>query len=885
MANVTTSTVILQPLSTLSGQYPSSTDGSAGFTTVTVNYGDNVIIPIRSGSTTGAAGTSNYGYAPNGTTQTGGTLSFPGTNYSSSNTIINATVAGVTTDGLVSFWCQPSNGGSTVGWRARVQVNVNLDTSISLNSTSISLSSGATSYTNGLTEGGAGTIYYVFSASNISNGSNLEALRAGGDSRYIARTFTTATSKPFSTDGATATITNGLPTSGSSTFYIYAANLSGQNSVKLSNYYTVTAPSAQPPTVEATKGIVSNGFGMYSNPTGTTSGDITYKWTTTGGGPNNKSSYDDGWKTANVNLGENAFVGTEWVGTTWTVQARATVDGGSSFEYSDTSSTTLPTYSVTAPTSIQEGQQGNFANSATNGLGPIYYQVTTASGGDFATSTGQIYTSTFGVTPTLDGITEGNETATVKLYINNTFNSSNYIYAEDTFLITDPPAAATAPVVSNTQTFAATASATTTCTIALTSSGTNGTLEYNVSTSATVPTSGWQTSATVSVSRGTSYYFWARRSSTAYDRSDSAITVPYLPISDSSISIGTPTDKNGNALSTNVAGVYVIPNTYGTSAGDNILIPYSNGGSVDQYRVVSDDTQNRWLDTDNGTSGTFVLEMNSSGGSYSELPASGQTWEYEFEGRRQAQYGGDPSTADSVWVSVDGSQTRRLFRESATSYSVSRSAASINEGQSVTFTVTTVSVANDTTVDYTISGISSDDLSAGSLTGTLTISANTAFTSITLDNDTLTEGTETATFTLAATDSESNSTGSPSTSVTIADTSTQPGGGGSGDDLSGGTANAYGLAIKNQAGTQTILDDTSRIGSSLASGSLTLTNSNTSGTLFSGFNCSSSATTGFIIKWTGLAWSTPTITRSSNGITVTRLGSANGTITVYLVRY
>src|SRR5210317_1934766 len=318
MANVTTSTVILQPVSTFTGDYPSATNGSNGFTTVTVNYGDNVIIPIRSGSTGSSAGTANYGYSPNGTTQTGGTLSFPGTTYSSSNTTINATVSGVTTDGLVSFWCQPSDGGSTVGWSARVLVNVNLDTTISLNSTSISLAAGDTYYQNGLTGCGAGTIYYVFNVSNISNGTNLDALRTGGDSRYIARTFTTATSKPFSTDGATATITNGLPTSGSSTFYIYAANLNGQNSVKLSNSYTVTAPSAQPPSVSAPKQIIPNGFGLYSNPTGSTSGTVTYQWSTNGGGPNSKISYSTGY-TSNQNLG----VGTEWIGTTWSVQARA----------------------------------------------------------------------------------------------------------------------------------------------------------------------------------------------------------------------------------------------------------------------------------------------------------------------------------------------------------------------------------------------------------------------------------------------------------------------------------------------------------------------------------------------------------------------------------
>jgi hypothetical protein len=892
MANVTTSTVILQPVSTFSGAYPSATSGSNGFTTVTVNYGDNVIIPIRSGSTGSSAGTANYGYSPNGTTQTGGTLSFPGTTYSSSNTTINATVSGVTNNGLVSFWCPPSDGGSSVGWRARVQVNVNLDTSISLNSTSISIAAGATSYQNGLTGGGAGTIYYVFSASNISNGSNLDALRAGGDSRYIARTFTAATSKPFSTDGATATITNGLPTSGSSTFYIYAADVFGQNSVKLSNTYTVTAPtpSAQPPSVSATKGIIPNGFGMYSNPTGTTSGTIEYQWTTTGGGsgPNRNVNNSYGWRTSG-NLSQNAAVGTEWVGTTWSVQARATVDNGASYVYSSSSSVTLPEYTVTAPTSIQEGQQGNFSNSATNGLGPIYYQVTTASGGDFATSTGQIYTSTFGVTPTSDGITEGNETATVKLYINNTFDSANYIYAEDTFLITDPPATITAPTVSNTQTFATTASATTTCTIALSSSGQNGTLQYNVSTSTAVPTSGWDTNATVSVNRGTAYYFWARRSSTAYDRSNSAITVPYLPISDSSITLGVPTDKNGNALTANIAGVYVIPNTYGTSAGDNILIPYSNGGSVDQYRAVSDDAQNYWLSTANGTSGTFVLEMNSSGGSYSELPASGQTWEYEFEGRRPPIYGGHPSTADAYWTSVDGSQTRRLYREPSASYSVS-SPNSVNEGQTLTFTITTTSVANGTTVGWTLTGLQSGDYTTND-SSPATIQNNTATVVFSIVNDNVADGNKTATLTLAALDSASAPTGTPSSSTTVVDTS-NPGSGGTGSSTPGGSANTYGLQIINSSGNQVIIDDTSRLTNFLASDNINTLSESTK-TMFTNFDCNDKTETGFIVTWSGALYSSPTITRRSSalgGITVTKntndtTSDTAGIAIIELVRY
>jgi len=74
MATVYSSTIIYQPLSTLSGQYPSSTDGTNGFTTVTANYGDTVVVTLRSGSSGTTAGTSNYGNTPNGNTNTGGTF-------------------------------------------------------------------------------------------------------------------------------------------------------------------------------------------------------------------------------------------------------------------------------------------------------------------------------------------------------------------------------------------------------------------------------------------------------------------------------------------------------------------------------------------------------------------------------------------------------------------------------------------------------------------------------------------------------------------------------------------------------------------------------------------------------------------------------------------
>lgn len=102
------------------------------------------------------------------------------------------------------------------------------------------------------------------------------------------------------------------------------------------------------------------------------------------------------------------------------------------------------------------------------------------------------------------------------------------------------------------------------------------------------------------------------------------------------------------------------------------------------------------------------------------------------------------------------------------------SPASANEGDTVTFTVDTQNVDNGTTVGYTITGIDANDLSAGSLTGNITITSNTGTVAVTLANDQTTEGTETMTLTLAATDSAGTSTGSLSSSTTINDTSTTP---------------------------------------------------------------------------------------------------------------
>lgn len=98
------------------------------------------------------------------------------------------------------------------------------------------------------------------------------------------------------------------------------------------------------------------------------------------------------------------------------------------------------------------------------------------------------------------------------------------------------------------------------------------------------------------------------------------------------------------------------------------------------------------------------------------------------------------------------------------SYSASADVSTADEGDTVTFTLSAVNVTPGT-VAYTITGIDSSDISAGALSGNITLSGSFASSSgttqITLANDSNTEGTETATF----------NAGGASVSVTINDTS------------------------------------------------------------------------------------------------------------------
>ena len=74
----------------------------------------------------------------------------------------------------------------------------------------------------------------------------------------------------------------------------------------------------------------------------------------------------------------------------------------------------------------------------------------------------------------------------------------------------------------------------------------------------------------------------------------------------------------------------------------------------------------------------------------------------------------------------------------------------VDEGGNFTITLTTVQIADNTTVPYTISGVDSADINGAPLTGNFTVNNNTASANFTVSLDSAVEGMET--FTLAISD-------------------------------------------------------------------------------------------------------------------------------------
>lgn len=122
-----------------------------------------------------------------------------------------------------------------------------------------------------------------------------------------------------------------------------------------------------------------------------------------------------------------------------------------------------------------------------------------------------------------------------------------------------------------------------------------------------------------------------------------------------------------------------------------------------------------------------------------------------------------------AYLKTQDSLIRLNFDAIVPSYSLSTISGldSADEGSTITFRLATENVSDSASVPFTISGIDSADLSAGSITGSFVIQDDSARTSVTLAEDSsASEGSETLTFAL--------DNGEASIDVIINDTSAQP---------------------------------------------------------------------------------------------------------------
>ena len=116
---------------------------------------------------------------------------------------------------------------------------------------------------------------------------------------------------------------------------------------------------------------------------------------------------------------------------------------------------------------------------------------------------------------------------------------------------------------------------------------------------------------------------------------------------------------------------------------------------------------------------------------------------------------------DNIDITINDTSTA-----AAPTFALSGDVSAVNEGGTVSITLTTTATDDATTVPYTITGIDSNDLTAGSITGNFTITSNTDTLVFTFAEDVTTEGTETMTLAL--------DNGQDSIDIIVNDTSIAP---------------------------------------------------------------------------------------------------------------
>lgn len=325
-----------------------------------------------------------------------------------------------------------------------------LDTSITLTTDKFTLTETASSYSgHTMTGGGNNTIYYILNVSNFTNGSNIDALRQNGDSRYIARTFSQNATRTFETLQNYGTITNDLPTTGNyKTYYVYAANGLGQNSTKLTNTYTVgRADTSISLTPSATTIAHDSTDNVTVNVTGDTSGtqyrlytNNIPRWVSTyNGGSSNTTDFTIHKSDPGDSVDELPGVGQTF---TYFSQARVSSQGGPFINTGD--SFTVSRQSAPSDTTPNQFTFSDITNANT---GQEYEDSITVSGIDAAAAisitgvgTAQYKIGSGSYTTSSGTVTNG-QTVTVKVTASNNASSTtsgtlNIGGVTDTFSVT-----------------------------------------------------------------------------------------------------------------------------------------------------------------------------------------------------------------------------------------------------------------------------------------------------------------------------------------------------------------------------------------------------------------------------------------------------------------
>lgn len=283
-----------------------------------------------------------------------------------------------------------------------------------------------------------------------------------------------------------------------------------------------------------------------------------------------------------------------------------------------------------------------------------------------------------------------------------------------------PPVTVVSPTVNNTQTFATTASNQISHSISLSSAGSGGTLNYgytrssarnvNDPSSSYSSVTNWQSSPTFTLDRGYYYYFWARRDSTNYDKSDSSIQVGYL---DPEFAV-TVTDTT---IGPTVTSVSVPLSNVDTNYTAFTLATSSSTLNRNTTEVYTSTVTDARTETNFGSSNTIDFTQPS-------VPTQGNSTTYYLWASRTYESGGNGGIGDPGWYYSGNSVvvTRQTSGSGGSSISdppASTYGLEIRNGSnkvilspSVRYTnsigtggVNTISVTRGSTGSFTVSGL------------------------------------------------------------------------------------------------------------------------------------------------------------------------------------